>query len=430
MTSALSSIERELSAGMKRIVEAPKKLLDKMDVDATVWLGEQVARKGALTMLLTPLRYVEAWYWTCALRDGFVVLCGLPAPPRAPNAPRTPGGAAGGAFEGLPATPRPAPACVEERPFLSTARLICDIAIMLPRPGLGVQFPAALSALALGAGTVVTWKMARAAAAGKGAAAPAWLALGSALLWPVLAGAAVTLNECSSDIALNRGDVWAPFGYAPRGAGAAAPAAAAAAAAAAAGADAGADAGEDGESLPLLDLGGAGAAAEPFMDLGGAGAAAEPFTDLGGAGAAAEPFTIRTPRADADAPQPLVPRGFSLRVGRRHQRRRWWWVFGFSLSSAGLWSVATGVARSALETTFANAVASTIEVLRKSAPSWLPDTMVTASSLWSEGPIKAQALGALAYVVFLALSKVDAHDHNGNYHRVRLIHALMNKLDV
>ena len=404
MTSALSSIERELSAGMKRIVEAPKKLLDKMDVDATVWLGEQVARKGALTMLLTPLRYVEAWYWTCALRDGFVVLCGLPAPPRAPNAPRTPGGAAGGAFEGLPATPRPAPACVEERPFLSTARLICDIAIMLPRPGLGVQFPAALSTLVLAAGTVVTWKMARAAAAGKGAAAPAWLALGSALLWPVLAGAAVTLNECSSDIALNRGDVWAPFGYAPRGAGAAAPAAAAAAAAAGAGADAGADAGEDGESLPLLDL--------------------------GGAGAAAEPGTIRTPRADADAPQPLVPRGFSLRVGRRHQRRRWWWVFGFSLSSAGLWSVATGVARSALETTFANAVASTIEVLRKSAPSWLPDTMVTASSLWSEGPIKAQALGALAYVVFLALSKVDAHDHNGNYHRVRLIHALMNKLDV
>ena len=60
----------------------------------------------------------------------------------------------------------------------------------------------------------------------------------------------------------------------------------------------------------------------------------------------------------------------------------------------------------------------------------LAKAAVAASSLWAEGPIKAQALGALAYVVFLALSKVDARDQSGAHHRVRLYYALLNKLDV
>jgi hypothetical protein len=411
----LNTINREITAAGEytsriaaAVADAPKKLLTKMDAEATVWMGEQVARKGALTMLLTPLRYVEAWYWTCALRDGFVVLWGLPAPPRhvAPGSahPATP----------ISHSPRPEAAPPEEdRPFMSTARLICDIAIMLPRPGLGVQLPAALAAMALGAGTVVTWKMARAAAAGKGGAGPTWLALGGALLWPLLAGTASLLAECSSDIALNRGEVWAPFGHAKREH---APVAAAAV--------------DDEDADAFIADATVAATAAP----GGAGAVAQlQPSNSGGATAVEEGFLIRVPPQPAPAPHAggeREPRAFSLYVGRRNKRRRWLFVFGFSLTSAGLWSVSTDIARSALETTFANAVASTVEVLRRSAPAWMPEAVVTASSLWSEGPIKAQALGAIAYIVFLALSKVDARDHHGQHHRVRLYHALLNKLDV
>ena len=371
--------------------------------ELTVWMGEQVARKGALSLLYAPLRYVEAWYWTCALRDGFVVLCGLPPPRRVVLA----------AAAAVPPSPaahgREAEEDDEEHPqraFMSTWRLVCDIAIMLPRPGLGVQLPAFFTVVALGVGTVLTWQM----SGGKGGGA----GLARAFIWPAAAGCAIALQECSTDIAGCHGDTWAPLGFERER-----PAAAAAAGAAIAGAAPTTPSAAAVQALPLSPL-----ALPPQGAADGAGA-----TGAGESSAAAALLPPPPPPLTLAPPRPV--RGIALHVGRRREAKRGWCVFSFSLSSAVLWMVSTGESRTALDTTFSNAVASlALEVSKRvPLPSWFSPA-VAVSTAWSEGPMKAQAAGLLTFAVFLALSKVDVPGQKPSQERVRLAHALVNKLDV